>query len=85
MKRTGRIKTIGAYEAKTHLAAVLARVERGESFTITKHGRSVAVLTPVNVDAAGDVRAVVAELRALRRGRKLGNLSLRGLISEGRH
>src|SRR5208282_5056244 len=30
---------IGAYEAKTHLAALLERVARGERFTITKHGR----------------------------------------------
>ena len=28
---------IGAYEAKTHLPALLQRVERGEQFIITKH------------------------------------------------
>ena len=38
---------IGAYEAKTHLPALLERVARGERFTITKHGRPVARLVPV--------------------------------------
>ena len=33
---------IGAYEAKTHLPALLERVARGEWFTITKHGRPIA-------------------------------------------
>ena len=38
---------IGAYEAKTHLPALLERVERGERFVITRHGRPVAELAPV--------------------------------------
>lgn len=37
---------IGAYEAKTHLPRLLAEVEQGKSFEITKHGRAVARLTP---------------------------------------
>ena len=40
--------TVGAFEAKTYLAALLARVEGGESITITKHGRPVARLVPVD-------------------------------------
>jgi len=40
--------TVGAFEAKTYLAALLGRVERGESITITKHGRPVARLVPVD-------------------------------------
>jgi len=40
--------TIGAFEAKTHLAGLLQRVEAGESITITKHGRPVARLVPVD-------------------------------------
>ena len=38
--------TIGSYEAKTHLPAILNRVEQGEQFTITRHGVAVAVLLP---------------------------------------
>ena len=38
--------TVGAYEAKTHLSNLLERVAKGESVTITKHGRPVAVMRP---------------------------------------
>ena len=31
--------SIGAYEAKTHFLRLLDRVARGESLTITRHGR----------------------------------------------
>lgn len=57
--------TIGAYEAKTHLAALLDRVEQGESLTITRNGRSVARLVPTNGDAV-DIEAVMAAADALR-------------------
>ncbi len=40
--------TVGAFEAKTHLSELLARVEEGEQITITKHGRPVARLTPIS-------------------------------------
>lgn len=40
--------TIGAFEAKTHLSELLARVEAGEQVTISKHGRPVARLVPIN-------------------------------------
>jgi prevent-host-death family protein len=38
---------IGAYDAKTHLPKLLERVEKGERFVITRHGKAVAELTPV--------------------------------------
>ena len=38
--------TVGAYEAKTHLPRLLERVAQGETITITRHGRPVAVLAP---------------------------------------
>jgi prevent-host-death family protein len=31
-------KSIGAYEAKTNLSAILEEVRRGERYTITRHG-----------------------------------------------
>ena len=45
--------TVGAFAAKTHLASLLDRAERGESFVITRHGRPVAHLVP----AAGRARS----------------------------
>lgn len=41
-----KAKKIGAFEAKTHLAAILDRVERGATYIITKRGRPVAELRP---------------------------------------
>lgn len=40
--------TVGAFEAKSHLSALLERVAQGESFTITKHGKPVAMLRNVS-------------------------------------
>jgi prevent-host-death family protein len=41
------ITEVGAFEAKTKLSSLLAQVERGKSFYITKHGRRVAEVKPV--------------------------------------
>ena len=38
---------IGAFEAKTKLSSILTQVERGKRFYITKHGRRVAEVRPV--------------------------------------
>ena len=39
--------SVGASKARTHLPRLLGRVARGESLTITRHGRPVARLVPV--------------------------------------
>ena len=49
--------TIGAFEAKTHLAALLERVEHGETFTITRHGKPVAKLVPIDQRDPERIRA----------------------------
>ena len=41
------MKTVGAFEAKTHLSEMLEQVARGESFVITKRGKPVASLSPI--------------------------------------
>jgi prevent-host-death family protein len=78
--------TIGAYEAKTHLSELLERVSRGETITITKHGKPIAQLKPFSVKEKPDVRKVIEEFRAYsrRHGRTLGNLTIREMIEEGR-
>ena len=78
------MKTIGAYEAKTHLPRLLDEVERGERITITKHGRPVAVLIPPGRPGAADADAVIQRIRELRRGSRLNGLSIRELIDHGR-
>lgn len=74
---------MGAYEAKTHLARLLEEVEAGETVTITRHGRGVARLVPME-RVAGRPEDVIAALRSAREGVRLDGVSLRDLVEEGR-
>ena len=78
------MRSIGAYEAKTHLPRLLDEVSKGERITITKHGHPVAVLIPPDETSARDVDAIVQRFREFRRGNRLGGVSIRELIDEGR-
>jgi prevent-host-death family protein len=78
---------VGAYEAKTHLPRLLDRVERGETITITRHGKPVARLVPAEPVKQTDVRAAVEEMKRFQKehGPTLGpGLTIRDLIQEGR-
>jgi prevent-host-death family protein len=77
------MKTIGAYEAKTHLPRLLDEVEAGETITITKHGRPVAILVPARRGRT-DVAAAAAELRAFGERHPLRGIKIRDLIEDGR-
>lgn len=78
------MRTVGTLEAKTHLSTLLEQVERGEEITITRHGRAVARLVPVGAVSRDQVENTVARLKAFRKGRSLGDLSVKALIEEGR-
>jgi prevent-host-death family protein len=77
------MRSVGAYEAKTHLAELLEDVQRGETIEITKRGVPVAVLSPIVRDRS-DRRAVLDELLAFRRDHPLGAVTIRELIDDGR-
>ena len=74
---------IGSYEAKTHLAEILDRVSKGERITITKHGTALALLVPANKPRPPS-EDVIKSIRAFRRGRRLGKISLQAMKEEGR-
>lgn len=78
------MKSVGAFEAKTHFSSLLAGVERGEEITITRRGRPVARLVPAVAASERDFADVVRRLKAARAETSLGGLSLRELIEEGR-
>ena len=78
------MRVIGSYEAKTHLPRLLDDVARGERITITKHGVPVAILVPPGSQGTTDADAMMARFKDLRRGNRLGGLSIRDLINEGR-
>jgi len=77
----------GAFEAKTHLPALLRRGEQGEEITITNRGRPVARLVSVEPAEKIDTRDVIEKMRAWREkhGPTLGEgLTIRDLIDESR-
>jgi prevent-host-death family protein len=78
------ISSIGAYEAKTHLPRLLDQVERGDTVTITKHGRAVARLVPFSSRSSITPEAVIAALRTARVGVRRGGDSVREMVEEGR-
>lgn len=41
------MKTVGAFEGKTHFSALLDDAARGETIIITKNGKPVAQLGPI--------------------------------------
>ncbi|MFC7477351.1 type II toxin-antitoxin system Phd/YefM family antitoxin [Dankookia sp. GCM10030260] len=80
-------RSIGAYEAKTHLSALLDRVE---SLTITRNGKPVARLVPAEAapakpSPAEAVARIVALREALRaEGVRVTQQEIRDWIDEGR-
>jgi len=78
------MKTVGAFDAKTHLNELLQRASKGETIQITRRGIPVAKLSPPDPGQKEDGHILAASIRRLRRGATLGKLSLRELIDEGR-
>lgn len=75
--------SVGAFEAKTHLSALLERVERGEEIVITRHGRPVARLLPPALGGHGTDDAF-EQLRRFRRAHPMHETDWRELRDEGR-
>ena len=76
---------VGSYEAKTNLPRLLDRVQHGELITITRHGKPVARLVPVEEFDRRKVTDAVEGIKQLRKGNRLGDeLTVRQLIEEGR-
>ena len=77
--------TIGGFEAKTNLSALLDRVAKGERITITGHGIAATMLVPIGGSAEKLThKEIVESMRALRLRVKPGELSVREMIGEDR-
>ncbi len=76
--------TVGAFDAKTHLNALLKRAARGETIRITLRGVPIAKLVPADEGDRVNLKEVVRDIRGARKGVTLGKVSLRSLINEGR-
>lgn len=75
--------TVGSFEAKTHLSALLERVEKGETITITRRGLPIARLVPVGLKSRRTREEAIDALLAFPR-RTLNGITIKELIEEGR-
>jgi prevent-host-death family protein len=74
---------IGVYQAKTHLPELLVKVAHGEQVTITRHGRAVARIVPVDSGWKRETSVVIEEIKTLAKGRH-SDMSIRDMIDQGR-
>jgi prevent-host-death family protein len=75
--------TVSSFDAKTHLSQLIQDVEKGKSITITRRGKPVARLVPVQEENETPVEYIVEELASVRRRIK-GVFDMEKLIREGR-
>ena len=78
------VKRIGAFEAKNRLSELLDAAENGEEVVITKHGRPVAKLVPVDDVDRAKVRETIEWFKDFRKKHPLRGLKIKELINEGR-
>lgn len=76
--------TVGVADARSHFHALLKRVSRGETIRITLRGVPIAKLVPDNDGEQANTADLVQSIRQLRKGAKLGKISVRELVDEGR-
>ena len=78
------MRTIGAFEAKTHLSEILEKASQGEETLITRRGIPIAKIIPVEKDSLSMKSNLLQEFKQLRKKLTLGYLYWRDLRDEGR-
>ena len=79
------MRTVGVFEAKNRLTALLDEVESGGEIIITRRGKPIARLAPLETGFnRARAQAAADGLRKASKGLSLGGVSLRALIDEGR-
>jgi prevent-host-death family protein len=78
-----QFKTVGSYEAKTHLPALLDTVAHGGKVVITRKGIPVAILIPYK-EEKNTVEETIKALLSFRKKLHLNGLSIREMREEGR-
>lgn len=82
------METVAIFEAKSRLSEILAAVENGEEFTVTKRGQPIARIVPYlqarSDTAIAQSRALIAHLRAARDAAPVDDFDLREAIEDGR-
>jgi prevent-host-death family protein len=79
------MRSIQASEAKAHFLRILDEVERGESVTITRHGKPVARVVPeIAIDNARRALAAASILEIRKRTKPVSLQEILSARDEGR-
>ena len=81
------MRVVGSFEAKTHFSKLLADVSKGEKVLITKSGKSIAMLVPVEAPSELTVQEALKKLRILRqkhRKQKITSAEIQAMKEKGR-
>jgi prevent-host-death family protein len=78
------MKTIGAFDAKTHFSEILKEVENGGQIVITKHGRAVAKLIPMQTKCTESILTAIQDLKDFSKNHTLGELFWKALRDEAK-
>lgn len=78
------MESIGIFQAKTHLSQLVDRASKGEVIEITRHGKPVARLTPVESgQKQRDVAEAISTIREVRSRSRIRPDEVKSLIEEG--
>ena len=80
-------RTVGAFEAKTHLSRLVADAERGIVTIVSVRGRPAAKIVPADarvIAPSSGAEDLIQRARAIRRRTRRGRESMRELIDMGR-
>jgi len=79
------MRSVGLFEAKNGLSALVERASKGEVIMITRRGQKVAMLVPVSHRWKRASQEVVEHIRECRKGARVPKgFSIQQLIEEGR-
>jgi prevent-host-death family protein len=79
------VRSVGLFQAKNGLSALVERASQGEEIVITRRGKEVAMLVPASRRSRRTTREVIEHIRQTRVGAHLPKgYTLRRLIEEGR-
>lgn len=68
------MRTVGAFEAKTHFSSLLEKVTKGEQVLITRHGHPVAKLIPTSKPDREEIKQAVQQIKQFSQKHKLEKL-----------
>ena len=79
------MRSVGVFEAKNRLTALLSEVENGGEIVITRRGKPIARLTPMDGGFSRTrAQSAAAGLLELGKTLTLDGLTLKDLVDEGR-